>query len=106
MTDVASGNAGGGHSVFVPLLLVAWLLLTLMAYQTWERVDLRDSLRQAIAGQQVPLTEARRIRAQLDSLGAGTARLSRAGNRNAAAIETDLEKIGVLLNPDAMPAGP
>lgn len=85
-----------------PLALLLGLM-TVLADQVADIVRLtgvRTELRQAHDAQVAQLEQAGRIETQLDALAAGTARLAREGNPNAAAIVASLQAQGVTINPD------
>ena len=89
----------GSFSPFLPLLLLAWTLVTLAGLQTYGLLSERDQLATALTNQAAPLEEAQRVRAQLQSLATGAADLAEQGNENAQRLIDELAKQGVTVNP-------
>ena len=92
-------NKDGSFSAFLPMLLLAWTMVTLAGLQTYGLLSERDQLATALANQAAPLEEAQRVRAQLQSLATGAADLAAQGNENAQRLIAELAKQGVTVNP-------
>lgn len=90
-----------GRSSFLPILLLALVLLTQLIFQLVQLRSERNGLQELTANQQTPLEESQRMRAQLDGIAADTARLADQGNANAKAVIEELRRRGITINPDA-----
>ena len=86
------------HSL--PLLLVIIALVAWSAFQTVQLYTERQNLKAAYDNQEQLVTNAQKMRAQLDALAAGTKRLADRGNANAQMIEQQLAQNGISINPD------
>jgi hypothetical protein len=87
----------------VALLTIA--LLASAGFQTFQLVRERSVLLRVKAGQEAPLQQAMKVRAQLDSIAKRTLELAQQGNAGAATLLEELAKRGVTINPSA-PAAP
>ncbi|MDJ0928017.1 MAG: hypothetical protein QNJ73_10255 [Gammaproteobacteria bacterium] len=94
-------NRDGSFSPFLPLLLLAWTLVTLAGLQTYGLLSERDQLATALVNQATPMEEAQKIRAQLQSLATGAADLAVQGNENAQRLIDELARQGVTVNPSS-----
>jgi hypothetical protein len=103
MTD---GSGSITSRPFVPLLLLALGVLGWSAFQTYELVAERTSLKAVLANQSAQVDQSQKLRASLDRIASKTAKLAAAGNGDAAAIVEALRKRGVTINPDAGGAAP
>ena len=88
------------RSPFLPLVLMALTVLLLVGFQTNQLLRERVTLAQVRTNQEAPIEEARKLRAQLDSLGRNTARLAARGNANAKAIVEQLRSEGITIKSD------
>ena len=89
--------------LFLPLLLILITLVSWFGFQTYQLVRERGNLKTLQANQETMLTNAQKMRAQLDAIAAGTARLAQQGNANAAQIVNALKAKGISINPNAGP---
>jgi Tfp pilus assembly protein PilO len=87
------------HSL--PLLFVIIALIVWSAFQTTQFYKERQNLKTAYASQEQVVANAKKMRAQLDTIAAGTKRLADQGNANAQLIVQQLAKNGININPDA-----
>jgi hypothetical protein len=91
-----------------PLLaLLAVVILTQLVQGVYEVVRLtgqREDLQLMHASQDRALEEAKKVRAQLEALAGGTARLAEQGNPNARALVDKLKAQGIGLKAPAAPA--
>jgi hypothetical protein len=87
----------------VALLTIA--LLAWAGFQTFQLARERSILQRVKAGQEAPLQQAAKVRAQLDSIAKRTLELAQQGNAGAATIVEELAKRGVTINPSS-PATP
>ena len=92
------------NSLFLILLLMLITLVLWFGFQTYQLVKERGNLQTLQANQETMLTNAQKMRAQLDSIAAGTARLAEQGNVNAAQVVNALKDKGITINPSAAPA--
>jgi hypothetical protein len=82
------------------VLLVA--VVTWFGFQTTQLVTDRTSLTTLQANQDAIYKNAQKMRAQLDALAAGTARLAEKGNTNALSIVASLRTQGISINPEKL----
>ena len=82
------------------MLLLALALLGWLSFQTWQLFAEQQQLKSLRAAQDAPLEKATKLRASLDAVAAGTARLANAGNTNARVIVEELRKRGITINPN------
>jgi len=83
---------------FLPLLLLAIALIAWLGFQAVQQLRDREqlgALRTALEPQEIA---ARKVRASLDALAVGTARLAADGNASARAVIEELRKRGVTVN--------
>lgn len=90
------------HSL--PLLLVIIALIVWSAFQTTQLYKERQNLKTAYDNQEQVVTNAKKMRAQLDAIAAGTKRLADQGNANAQLIVQQLAKNGISINPNQQAA--
>lgn len=90
-------------SLFLPLLFIVSTLVLWFGFQTYQLMKKRDNLKKLQTNQEAMFTNARKMRAQLDSIAAGTARLAQQGNANATQIVDALKAKGISINPNATP---
>ncbi|HYP68296.1 MAG TPA: hypothetical protein VEP67_08580 [Thiobacillaceae bacterium] len=91
-------------SLFLPLLLILTTLVLWFGFQTYQLVKERSNLKTLQVNQETMFTNAQKMRAQLDAIAAGTARLAQQGNANAAQVVNALKARGISINPNATPA--
>lgn len=89
------------YGLFEPLLLGLASLVLWFGFQTSQLLSERDNLKTLRANQETIYTNAQKMRAQLDAIAAGTARLAQQGNPNAAQVVEALRQRGITINPDA-----
>ncbi len=89
------------QTLFVPLLLVFASLVPWFGFQTVQLIDARTNLTRLRASQDPLLQTAEKMRAQLDAIASGTARLAEAGNPQAAQVIQALRARNITINPDA-----
>jgi regulatory protein YycI of two-component signal transduction system YycFG len=92
------------NSLFLILLMMLITLVLWFGFQTYQLVKERGNLQVLQANQETMLTNAQKMRAQLDSIAAGTARLAAQGNVNAAQVVNALKDKGITINPSAAAA--
>lgn len=95
MEPTAAPPAVPGYSPFLPLLLLALALLVTLTFQCFVLVSERETLSATAQRQNEPIEQAQRVRAQLQNLLGGIARLANQGNDNAAALLADLKNRGI-----------
>ena len=83
----------------LPLLLVIVTLLIWSTFQTVQLYNERQNLKTAHDNQEQVITDAGKMRAQLDVIAAGAQRLADQGNANAQTIVRQLAKSGISINP-------
>ncbi len=99
-------EAAPATGVFVPLIILALTLLAWFAFQVVQLRTERDAMRDAIAKQDKPLEDSKKLRTSLESLARGTQQLADGGNPNARLIVDELKKRGITINPTQAPATP
>ena len=82
----------------MPSLLLAMALVAWLAFQSWQLVAERQQLGQLRLGQDPTVDAASKLRASLDAVASGTAKLADAGNSNARTIVEELRKRGITIN--------
>ena len=100
MSDMQMDNRSG---IFLPLLLILITLVSWFGFQTFQLVKERENLKTLQTNQETMFTNAQKMRAQLDAIAAGTARLAEHGNANAAQVVNALKAKGISINPNAAP---
>jgi hypothetical protein len=86
------------RSPFVPLLLLAIALVAWLGFQAVQQVRDREqlgALRKALEPQEAA---AQKVRASLDAVAIGTAKLAADGNASARAVIEELRKRGITVN--------
>lgn len=83
------------------LTLVVFSWCAWMVFQTVQLVRERNHLAQLQTNQESALQEAAKIKAQIDSISAETAKLAAEGNPNAQRIAAEFKKRGFKVNTDA-----
>lgn len=91
---------------FVPLLLLAVGFFCWTGFQTLQLAEAHSALKVLLAGQQVPVTQAYKLRASLDRIAAATARLAANGDADAQSIVKALKQRGVTIKPGAASTPP
>ena len=86
------------------LVVVSWCAWTV--FQTVQFVRDRNHLTQLKAGQETPIQEATKVRAQIEAIAADTVKLAAEGNAGAQRIIFELQKRGFKLPAEAKPAAP
>jgi hypothetical protein len=102
MSEVNLDSSRSG--LFLPMLLVMVTLVVWFGFQTYQLVIERGNLKTLQANQDVMFSNAQKMRAQLDAIAAGTARLAQQGNVNAAQVVNALRAKGITINPNATPS--
>ena len=90
--------------VFVPVALLAVTLLLWVGFQTTQLLREREGLQTLRQGQEAQVQSSQKLRASLDAIASGTAKLAGQGNPNARLIVDELKKRGVTINPNQQPA--
>ena len=88
-------------NLFVPVLLIALALVVWFGFQASQLYAERAQLAGLRSTQEATYQNAQKMRAQLDSLAAGTQKLASAGNKNAQAVVNALNQRGITIKPDA-----
>lgn len=96
-------NSVTASDLLVPVLLMAVTLFLSMGFQAVQILHDRDSLNQFIAQQDKPLEDSHKLQAQLSALALGTKKLADGGDKNAAAIVTRMQQLGITIG-DKAPA--
>ncbi len=93
------------YGPFAPLLLGLITLVLWYGFQTTQLLKERENLTTLRTNQTTIYNNAQKMRAQLDTLAAETAKLAQAGNPNAAQIVNALKQQGITIDPNkAKPA--
>lgn len=93
------------YSSFAPLLLGLLTLTVWFGFQTLQLIKEKDNLANLKTNQTQIYGNAQKMRGQLDTLAAETAKLAAAGNPNAAALVNALKQRGISIDPSkAKPA--
>jgi len=88
------------------LVLVVFSWCAWMVFQTVQLVRERNHLSQLKINQESALQEASKVRAQIDAIGADTAKLAAGGNLSAQRIVAEFKKRGLKVGVDAKPGAP
>ena len=91
--------------VFVPVALLGVAILLWVGFQTTQLIRERHGLQTLHQGQEAQIQSSQKLRASLDAIASGTAKLAEQGNPNAKLIVDELKKRGVTINPNP-PAPP
>lgn len=91
--------------VFVPVALLAVAILLWVGFQTTQLIRERQGLQTLHQGQEAQVQSSQKLRASLDAIASGTAKLAEQGNPNARLIVDELRKRGVTIKPNP-PAAP
>jgi len=86
------------RSPFVPMTLMVLTLVLMMGFQMFQALKERRVLRDRFEQQVSTLQEAKKVRAQLDTIAKQTYQLSVKGNQNAAKIVEQMKKAGFTFN--------
>ena len=89
---------------FLPVLLIALALVVWFGFQARQLNQERAQLASLRSNKDSTYTNAQKMRAQLDSLAAGTQKLASAGNKNAQTVVNALQQRGITINAEAKPA--
>jgi hypothetical protein len=100
----AAATADPGIGPFIPLMILALTLLSWFAFETIRLRVEQDALRTTIASQEKSMEDSRRLRASLEALMSGTAKLAEQGNPNARLVIDELKKHGVTITANPTPA--
>ncbi len=92
-------------TAFLPLLILGLAMLAWFGFQATQLRAERDAMRAAIAGQDKPVQDSKKLRDALDALARGTAQLADGGNPNAKLIVDELKKHGVTIDPNLPTTG-
>ena len=92
---VTRRQGAGRNPLTLPLAILTTAVLVMAGLQSWALWNERARLDHALATQQPTIDQAKKMRAQLDSLSRETARLAEAGNPNAQALLQELARKGV-----------
>jgi hypothetical protein len=95
----------GAARVFVPLALLAVAIFLWVGFQTTQLIREREGLQTLRQGQEAQVQSSQKLRASLDAIASGTAKLAEQGNPSARLIVDELRKRGVTIKPNA-PATP
>lgn len=87
------------YGPFAPLLLGLATLTLWFGFQTLQLVKERENLANLRQNQTTVYANAQKMRAQLETLAAETAKLAQAGNANAALIVNALKQRGINIDP-------
>ena len=85
------------YGIALPVLLAILTLVLWFGFQTWQLVAERERLLALSENQAATYANARKMRAQLDAIAAGTAELARQGNANAGQVVQALQDKGITL---------
>lgn len=94
------------YGPFAPLLIGLIALAVWFGFQTVQLTKDRETLANARNQQAQVHGNAQKLRSQLDTLAAETAKLAAAGNSNAAIIVNALKQRGITIDPSKAPAPP
>ena len=98
MTDAAA-------RVFLPVALLAVAIFLWVGFQTTQLIRERQALQTLRQGQEAQVQSSQKLRASLEAIATGTAKLAHQGNPNARLIVDELRKRGLTINsnPPATP---
>lgn len=86
------------HSLFIPLMIISLALVLMMGGQVFQELKERQVLQGQLERQKSSLSEAKKVRGQLDSIAKQTFQLSLSGNKNASQIVDKMKKAGFTFN--------
>jgi len=86
---------------FVAVFLIVLSLFLMTGFQSYVMLKERISTRDEFARQAPVIEQAKKMRAQLDSIAKRTAQLAEGGNIHARSIVEQLKKEGITINPNA-----
>jgi len=92
------------HGVMLPMLLGLLTLVLWFGFQTYQLIQERGAINTRKANQEKIYANAQKMRAQLDAIATGTARLAQQGNAHAQQVVTALRARGITINSNAAPA--
>ena len=90
------------RGLFSPFLVLLLAVVVSFAFQTSQLILDRINLATLKTNQETTFRNAQKMRSQLDSIAAGTARLAEKGNINASNIVGALRAKGISINPDKL----
>ncbi len=94
-------------NILLPLLLIAFTLFLMLAFQMTQIMRDREVLHQAKTQQDKPLEDVQKLQAQLSALALGTKKLADGGDKNAQTIIAQLKQAGITVGePAPTPAPP
>ncbi len=93
-------------SPFLPILIIGLVLLGWFGFQATQLRAERDAIIVAVANQEKPLGESKKLRDSFYALAHGAEVLADGGNPNARLIVDGLKKRGITITPNPAPTGP
>ena len=94
------------RSPFLPILIALIALSIWFGFQTYQLIRERNSLSVVAVNQETQYKNSQKMRAQLDSLASGAAKLAQQGNSNAQQIVSALAQRGITINSNEVPNPP
>ena len=91
------------HGIMLPMLLGLLPLVLWFGFQTYQLAQERGAINTRKANQEKIYANAQKMRAQLDAIAAGTARLAQQGNPHAQQVVAALRARGITINPSTVP---
>jgi NADH/NAD ratio-sensing transcriptional regulator Rex len=103
-TEESAGETTVAPSANLALTLVVFSWCAWMVFQTVQLVRERVHLTGLKSGQEIALQEASKIKTQIESITADTAKLAAGGNPVAQRIVAEFRKRGIKVSTDTKPA--
>ena len=98
-------NESSTMSAFLPVLILGLVLLGWFGFQATQLRVERDAIAEAIANQDKPVAESKKLRDSFYAIAHGAEQLADAGDPNARLVVDGLKKRGITITPNAPPAG-
>ncbi|MGE3623956.1 MAG: hypothetical protein AB7H77_08830 [Bdellovibrionales bacterium] len=100
MFNLPNGKITPAQILF-PVALVAFVVFLMLGFQLTQIMRDRQSMNEAMAAQEKPIEEVRKVQEQLNALAIGTQKLADNGNKPAKAIIERMNQMGITVNPNA-----
>ncbi len=92
-----SGSTGCSCSsrLMLPIFMISLSLAAVFSFETYQAVQDRGRVQQAIAAQETQYQDAKKLQAQFNGLVLGTQQLADLGNKDAEKISARLQELGL-----------
>ncbi len=93
-------------NLFLPCVLPVVAFVAWLGFQTWGLLSERSQLALAVASQDQPVEQAKKLRSALDALALTTQKLAAEGSASARTVVDELAKRGVTINANGAASAP